>query len=55
MEAVINRQLESLLFNGLLLIRLLDVNPIIADFLGLMKTWAQDRISVTINQQASPL
>lgn len=37
METVINRHLEGLLFNGLLLIRLLNVNSIIADFVGLMK------------------
>lgn len=50
MEAVINRHLEGLLFNGEFLIGLLNVNPIIADFVSLMKTCAQDRISVTINQ-----
>lgn len=48
MRAVINRHLEGLLFNGLLLIPLLNVNPIIAAFVCLMKTWAQDRIKASI-------
>lgn len=37
MEAVINRHSEGLLFNELLLVRLLNVNPIIVVFVGWMK------------------
>lgn len=55
MEAVINRHLEGLLVNELLLIRLLNVNPIAAATVVQMKNPTQDSISLTINHRAAPL
>lgn len=55
MEAVINRHWEGLLVNELLLIRLLNVNPITAAIVVQMKNPTQDGIRLAINQRAAPL
>lgn len=54
-EAVINRHLEGSLFNELLLIRLLNANPITAGIVGQTENPAQDRMSLTVNRWATPV